>query len=56
MVEGITGFVSSMMTPISGRRGRKYVPWVFTVFIFILFANLMGMMPFAWSRASIPSP
>ncbi len=29
-----------------GPAGRKYVPWVFTVFIFILFANLMGMMPF----------
>ena len=29
-----------------GPEGRKYVPWVFTVFIFILFANLMGMMPF----------
>ena len=28
-------------------RGRKYVPWVFTVFMFILFANLLGMMPFA---------
>src|SRR5688500_16454788 len=29
-----------------GPEGRKYLPWVFTIFIFILFANLMGMMPF----------
>ena len=46
MVEGITSFVMSMIDTSIGPEGRKYVPWVFTVFIFILFANLMGMMPF----------
>jgi F-type H+-transporting ATPase subunit a len=47
MVEGVTGFVNSMLTTNVGPEGRKYVPWVFTVFMFILFANLLGMMPFA---------
>jgi F-type H+-transporting ATPase subunit a len=47
MVEGVTGFVSSMLTTNVGPEGRKYVPWVFTIFMFILFANLLGMMPFA---------
>jgi len=46
-VEGVTGFVNSMVTTNIGPEGRKYVPWVFTVFMFILFANLLGMMPFA---------
>jgi F-type H+-transporting ATPase subunit a len=45
-VEGITGFITSMLDTNVGPEGRKYVPWVFTVFIFILFANFMGMMPF----------
>ena len=45
-VEGITGFVASMLDTSVGPEGRKYLPWVFTIFIFILFANLMGMMPF----------
>ena len=45
-VEGITGFVTSMIDTNIGPEGRKYLPWVFTIFIFILFANLMGMMPF----------
>ena len=45
-VEGITNFVLSMIDTSIGPEGRKYVPGVFTVFIFILFANLMGMMPF----------
>ena len=46
-VEGVTGFVTSMLDTNVGPEGRKYVPWVFTVFMFILFANLLGMMPFA---------
>jgi len=46
-VEGVTGFVTSMLDTNIGPEGRKYVPWVFTVFMFILFANLLGMMPFA---------
>ena len=45
-VEGVTSFITNMLDVNVGPEGRKYVPWVFTVFIFILFANLMGMMPF----------
>jgi F-type H+-transporting ATPase subunit a len=47
MVEGVTGFINSMVTTNIGPEGRKYMPWVFTVFMFILFANLIGLMPFA---------
>ena len=46
-VEGVTNFITDMLDTNVGPEGRKYVPWVFTVFIFILFSNLMGMMPFA---------
>jgi F-type H+-transporting ATPase subunit a len=46
MVEGITSFVTSMIDTSIGPEGRRYLPWVFTIFMFILFANLMGMMPF----------
>ena len=45
-VEGVTGFINDMLDVNVGPQGRKYVPWVFTIFMFILFANLMGMMPF----------
>ncbi|MEO7654763.1 MAG: F0F1 ATP synthase subunit A [Sphingomicrobium sp.] len=45
-VEGFTGFITNMLDTNVGPEGRKYVPWVFTVFMFILFANLIGMMPF----------
>jgi F-type H+-transporting ATPase subunit a len=46
-VEGITGFVTSMLSTSVGPEGRRYVPWVFTIFMFILFANLLGLMPLA---------
>jgi F-type H+-transporting ATPase subunit a len=45
-VEGLTNFITSMMQSNIGPEGRKYTPWVFTIFIFILFSNIMGLMPF----------
>ncbi|GLR47018.1 F0F1 ATP synthase subunit A [Sphingomonas astaxanthinifaciens] len=45
-VEGVTGFISSMMETNIGPQGRKFVPYVFSLFIFILFANMLGLLPF----------
>jgi F-type H+-transporting ATPase subunit a len=49
-VEGMTGFVDSMVTTSIGPEGRKFIPWVFTVFMFLLFGNLLGVMPLALAR------
>jgi F-type H+-transporting ATPase subunit a len=46
-VEGMTGFVDSMVSTSIGPEGRKFMPWVFTVFMFFLFGNLLGVMPLA---------
>jgi F-type H+-transporting ATPase subunit a len=46
-VEGLTGFVGGIATASIGKDGRKYLPWIFTAFMFILFSNMMGAMPFA---------
>ena len=46
-VEGFTGFITNMMDANIGPAGRKYTPWVFSLFMFILFANLLGMLPVA---------
>jgi F-type H+-transporting ATPase subunit a len=53
-VELVTGFVSGMALANIGPEGRKYTPWIFTVFMFILFSNLMGMMPFGIVEAAHP--
>lgn len=44
-VEGFTGFIASMMTANIGPEGRKYTPYIFSLFMFILFANIVGMIP-----------
>ena len=46
-VEGFTGFVTDMMDTNIGPKGRKFVPYVFSLFMFILFANVLGMLPTA---------
>jgi len=46
MVEGVVGFVDNIIATSIGPNGKKYTPWVFTLFMFILFSNLLGMMPF----------
>ena len=46
-VESLTGFVDNITRSNIGADGRKYLPWVFTAFVFILFANWIGAMPFA---------
>ena len=44
-VEGVTGFITSMMESNIGPQGRKFTPYVFSLFMFILVANLLGMLP-----------
>ncbi len=45
MVEGFVGFIDKLLDANIGKAGRKYVPYVFTLFMFILFANLLGLLP-----------
>lgn len=44
-VESMTSMVSNLLVANMGEVGRKYLPYVFTLFMFILFANLLGLMP-----------
>jgi F-type H+-transporting ATPase subunit a len=45
-VEGFTGFISGMMEQNVGPGGKRFVPYVFSLFMFILFANIIGLLPF----------
>ncbi len=53
-VEGLISFVDDMVGASIGPEGKKYLPWVFTAFVFLLFANLMGNMPFGIVGAAHP--
>jgi F-type H+-transporting ATPase subunit a len=45
MVEGVTGFIANMMNTNIGPEGRRFTPYVFSLFMFILFCNILGMLP-----------
>jgi F-type H+-transporting ATPase subunit a len=45
-VELLTGFLDNVTRQSIGPEGRKYLPWVFTAFVFILASNWIGAMPF----------
>lgn len=44
-VEFFTGFIDNLLQSSAGAAGKKYVPYVFSLFMFILMANLLGLMP-----------
>ena len=39
-------FVASMLHDSAGSQGMKFFPFVFTLFVFVLVANLLGMFPY----------
>lgn len=41
--EGAFGFIDNLTTGIMGKDGRAFFPFVFTLFVFILALNLLGM-------------
>jgi F-type H+-transporting ATPase subunit a len=51
-IEMIHEFVAGMVDENIGHNGRRYVPFIFALFIFILFANILGLLPFAFAVTS----
>jgi F-type H+-transporting ATPase subunit a len=51
-VESLHEFVTGMVRENIGPNGLAYVPFIFALFIFILFANLLGLLPFAFTVTS----
>lgn len=53
-VESFVEFVSGMTLGSIGPEGRKYMPWIFTVFIFIIFSNYLSLFPSAMFKGGHP--
>lgn len=45
-------FVANMIRDTVGTAGMRFFPFVFTLFMFILFANLIGMVPYTFTVTS----
>ena len=46
-VEGMTGFIDNLVGVNIGPECKKFAPFIFSLFAFILFANFLGMLPLA---------
>ena len=45
-------FISKMVQDTIGREGRKYFPFVFSIFMIVLMGNLLGMVPYSFTYTS----
>jgi F-type H+-transporting ATPase subunit a len=52
LVELSYEFVGEMVGSTVGKEGRRYFPFIFTLFMFILFGNLLGMVPGSFTYTS----
>ena len=52
MAEMAYGLVYKMIEDISGKDGLRYFPYVLTLFMFVVFANLLGLLPMAFTVTS----
>jgi F-type H+-transporting ATPase subunit a len=46
------GFVYKMVEDVTGKDGLKYVPYIMTLFLFILFSNFLGLIPMSFTTTS----
>lgn len=52
LAESLYEFVADIVKSNLGDEGMRYFPWVFSIFIFILFLNMLGMIPGSFTVTS----
>ena len=45
-------FIANMISDNIGEKGHKFFPLIFTLFAFILFGNMLGMLPYGFTFTS----
>jgi len=45
-------FIAQLLSDTVGKQGRKYFPFVFTIFMFVLVGNMVGMLPYSFTFTS----
>ena len=51
-VETLYEFIANMVEENVGAEGRQYFPFLFTLFMFVLLGNLLGMIPYSFTFTS----
>ena len=52
IVEMSYEFVADMVRQNVGSQGKNYFPFIFTIFMFVLFMNMLGMIPYGFTVTS----
>lgn len=52
IAELLYGFVYKMVEDVTGKEGVRYFPYIMTLFLFILFANYLGLIPMSFTPTS----
>ena len=52
LCEGMYDFVSGLLKENVGNEGRAFFPFIFSLFMFILFCNLFGLLPYSFTVTS----
>lgn len=47
--ESIYSFVNSILFENTGSKGQVYFPFIFSLFLFLLFCNLIGIVPYSFT-------
>ena len=45
-------FISQLLNDTVGNQGRKYFPFIFSIFMFVLIGNMVGMIPYSFTFTS----
>lgn len=45
-------FIATLLEENTGAKGKKYLPFVFSIFLFVLFGNLLGLIPYGFTFTS----
>jgi len=52
MSEMSYNFIAQLLNDTVGNQGKKYFPFVFAIFMFILIGNMIGMLPYSFTFTS----
>ncbi|MBN9543557.1 MAG: F0F1 ATP synthase subunit A [Alphaproteobacteria bacterium] len=50
--EFVYGFIADLLKENVGEQGKKFIPLVFSVFMYVLMCNLLGMLPYGFTVTS----
>ena len=53
VVEVLYEFVAGIVKENIGPEGRKYFPFIFSIFIFVMFGNMLGLLPYSFTLPAL---